>query len=67
MLLEPHERDRFCQYLRQNIENGKVMVEQFEKLTYGEMLVKRERKRILGWLIVLEDLESAEDMTIGGE
>ena len=64
MFLEPHERDRFCQYLRQQIKDGETMTEQFATLPMGDLLVARERKRILGWMIVLEDLESVEDVTI---
>ena len=66
MILTDHERKRFCEYLRQQIRDGEAVLAQFEKLPYGEPLIKRERTRILGWTIVLEDLESMESFSIGG-
>jgi hypothetical protein len=64
MLITDHERSRFCAYLRQQIESGKSLIPQMEKLPMGHMLAERERQRVAACLIVLQGLESAVPFSI---
>lgn len=63
-VLTAEERRRFCQYLRQEIKTGEGMIEHFEKMSRPELLVNRERTRILGCSIVLQNLLAAEEFTL---
>ena len=64
MLLTNKERSKFIIYLKGNIETSRQLIEQMGKLPMGEMLIKLERTKIAGWMIVVADLESIESFEI---
>lgn len=68
-LLSNEEKQRFSEWLMLQIESSKGMLGQFEKLppAIGMELIKREKLKLAGYSIVLEDIQSGENMTITGE
>lgn len=68
LLLTAQERDRFAAWLQLEIETSRGMLEQFEKVGGPGMdiIAKRERTKIAGFVIVLNDIHSGETFAIGG-
>lgn len=67
MILTNEERQKFILYLRQNIEDGRLIIEQMKKLPMGDSLTKPEKIRISAWLVVVADLESIESYEISAK
>lgn len=67
-LLTPEEKHRFSQWLTLQIDSSKGMLEQFKNLApaLGDALIKREKTKLAGYMIVLQDIQEGESMTIGG-
>lgn len=65
-LLSDVEARRFSEWLRLQIESSKGMVGQFEKLSanISAEMTKREKIKIAAFTVVLNDVESAERITI---
>jgi hypothetical protein len=67
MLLEHHERKRFCEYCRQQAASCEAIARQLEILGAGLNPVTRfQRNKALAYAVVASDLEGVEDMTIEG-
>ncbi len=67
MLLEPHERRRFCEYCRTEASSCEAIATQLEILGGGmEPVARLNRNKALAYAIVAKDLEAVEDMTIEG-
>ena len=65
MLLEPHERKRFCEYCRQQATSCEAIARQLEILGAGLNPVARlQRNKALAYAVVASDLEGVEDETI---
>lgn len=65
MILTDEEKDRFCAYLEQVIESSRGIATQMEKLSLPATLISREKILASAALVILNDLRSAEKMTIG--
>ena len=67
MLLEPHERRRFCEYCQRNASSCEAIAKQLEILGGGmEPVARLNRNKALAYAIVAKNLESVEDATIEG-
>ena len=61
MILTDAERQRFIEYLTQNIESEKLLIPQLEKFP---PLQEKMRMEMAAKMIVIKDLQSFEKMTI---
>ena len=66
MLIDEKEKERFIAYLELNAASCKGMIEQFEKMPGPIMdeLVKREKQKMVAFLIVADELKNGESMTV---
>lgn len=64
LLLTAQERDRFASWLEREVESGKGMIQQLEKLQGMEPMIGLEKRRLAAYLIVAQVLRSTEEMTI---
>lgn len=65
LLLTSQERDRFASWLEREIETGKGMLQQMEKMPNMEPFIAKQKREMAAYLIVARVLRSTEDMTIG--
>ncbi len=65
MLLDPHERRRFCDYCRMEASSCEAIAKQCEILNM-EPVARLNRNKSLAYAIVANDLEAVEDVTIEG-
>lgn len=66
LLLTAAERDRFATWLEREIETGKGMVQQMEKLPNMNLFIEKYKREMTAYLIVARVLRNTEDMTLGG-
>lgn len=64
--LTPEERKRFSEYLKQQAESDKLLVNQMEKVNTPEAFIMERRKEVMAYLIVAKVLDSIQSTTIGG-
>lgn len=63
-LLTQTERDRFSQWLQQDIESAKLLIQQMEKLPQGSVVTAHMKQEVVAEIIVLKKLLSIEEVTI---
>lgn len=65
--LTDRERDHFVAYLRQEAETANEMAKQMAKLSpaVADVMVKKFRTEIAGYMIVIDRLAGGEKMQIG--
>lgn len=64
LLLTTNERERFCCWLKNEIESGQLILQQMEKLNVGP-LIQKEKTEIGAAIIILRKLQSIEEMQVG--
>lgn len=64
MLLTNSERQRFAQYLEQNISSNEALLKQMEKLGSMDVMITRFKGLIMAYKVVLADLVRVETQTI---
>jgi len=66
-LLTDEEKRRFSEWLQIQIDSGKGMAEQMEKMSgaVGAELVKREQIKIAAYLVVYKEINSGESWQVG--
>jgi hypothetical protein len=64
-LLTAQERDRFASWLERELETGKGMIQQMEKMPNMQLFIDKQKREMAAYLIVARILRSTEDMTIG--
>lgn len=67
MILLPHERERFIQWLRQEIASDKPLIEQAEKMRIPEPVVRRMKTAMAACAVVADILEKIESQEISSE
>lgn len=66
LLLSNTEKERFLYWLHNQLNSCNGILKQFEKLpsNISEELTKREKTKILGFMIVINELEAGEAFQI---
>ena len=61
LLLSPEERNRFADWLKQDVESDKLMIEQLSKLgPPGELMAKKMKLEVAAGIVVLQKLLTVE-------
>lgn len=63
-LLDPHEKKRFSGWLNMQIHSSSAVIGQFEKMKVPEALINKEKREIAACRIVLDMINSGEEMTL---
>lgn len=65
LLLTAQERDRFASWLEREVETGKGMIQQMEKMGNMQMFIDKMKREMTAYLIVARVLRTTEDASIG--
>ena len=60
MILDEGDRAKFCAYARVQIESADRVIRQLAAINAPELVIQRERLRMLGYKVVLDDLKAME-------
>ena len=63
MLLTDAERQRFTEWLKQDIESNRLLLRNLTQ-PFMEPIAKMKRQLIAAEIVVLKELDSAEQMTL---
>lgn len=66
-LLTNEEKQRFLEWLELQAESSRAMLKQFESLpsAVAEVMIRKEKRDLAGFIIVANHLRSGESMAIG--
>ena len=64
MLLSQQERDKFCAWLKLEIESDKGITEQMKRINSPEVVIKKLETEMMAAMVILDKLMSIKDMTI---